>query len=282
MNKWVSRSFIFFIGFPLLVGVMIFDFGNHLVANLTIVFFSALGAMETGSLLALKGFPINFYMRPILGASLPILAYLEVMGLTDASVTLVVVSLLVGMVFVRQIYTNQDPEIQLIANKVSGNLLVLIYPGLFLYYLVKVSGLDHATIALPVFFFITFGNDAMAFTIGSLLGKKSKKPFVVSPNKSTVGFVGGLLISVVMSVAAQMIWPNVFGPLWMIIIMSLLWGAMTILGDLFESALKRSVGAKDSGNLIPGRGGVLDSIDSLLFTVPTYYYYLYYVQNLSL
>lgn len=281
MNKFLSRTLIFFSGFPIIVGLMVFDWGHHLAANLTIILFSALGAMETGALLALKGFPINHYMRPLLGISFPVLAYLEVWGVTSTSFTLLFMAVLVGVVFVRQIYTNQDEEIQKIAFKVTGNLMVLIYPGLFLYYLVKISTLEHASIALSVFFFITFGNDAMAYVLGSLFGKHSKKPFTVSPNKSTVGFIGGLGISVGMSIGAQVLFPQVFGPWWWLAgVMGMIWGCTTILGDLFESALKRSVGAKDSGNLIPGRGGVLDSLDSLLFTVPVYFYYLFYIQNL--
>jgi len=64
--------------------------------------------------------------------------------------------------------------------------------------------------------------------------------------------------------------------LFMVVLLSLVLGLTTIAGDLFESSLKRSAGVKDSGAMIPGRGGVLDSIDSLLFSAPVFYLFLQY------
>lgn len=99
----------------------------------------------------------------------------------------------------------------------------------------------------------------------------------LSPKKTIEGFLGGLL-------AAPLIaW---IGHLWFLpavtpvdcLILGLLFTALGLLGDLSESALKRSAGVKDSGSLIPGHGGMLDRIDSLLLNAPFFYYYMAFVR----
>lgn len=119
--------------------------------------------------------------------------------------------------------------------------------------------------------FITWMTDTWAFYVGSLLGRRRLCPSV-SPHKTVEGFFGGLLGSLLASLVAER-WLLGIG-LFHALALGLLLGLLGQLGDLSESVLKRSAGAKDSGALIPGHGGLLDVIDSLLFTGPAMYLYL--------
>ena len=113
----------------------------------------------------------------------------------------------------------------------------------------------------------------MAFVVGSLFGRKSTKLFLVSPNKSVVGFISGVLFTIAVGLAFRILFPIPISFLQMILLST----ASTIsanAGDLIESAIKRSADVKDAGKLMPGRGGILDSIDSILFSAPIYYYIL--------
>lgn len=115
-------------------------------------------------------------------------------------------------------------------------------------------------------------NDACAYFVGSRIGKHKMAPRI-SPNKSWEGFVGGLcgsvLIWMVLVVLNVM---NMTVPV--ALVAGLLCGVTGVMGDLFESRLKRSVGVKDSGNIMPGHGGMLDRSDSLLFASMTAYFIL--------
>lgn len=123
-------------------------------------------------------------------------------------------------------------------------------------------------------FLLIWINDTGAFLIGSAFGKLKLFPRL-SPGKSWEGFFGGLLLGVAVSIillatgvtGLLMRYP-IFGSWEVAIFLPLIVGISGTLGDLFESMLKRSVGAKDSGNLIPGHGGILDRIDSMLFVMP--------------
>jgi phosphatidate cytidylyltransferase len=117
---------------------------------------------------------------------------------------------------------------------------------------------------------ITFTSDTGAYFAGRAWGKRRLAP-TLSPGKTVEGAVGGVL--------ATMVVAGLFGhALRMSLTASLLLGAVAgilgPLGDLWESALKRDLGVKDFGGLLPGHGGVLDRFDSLLFTAPTIYYVL--------
>ena len=117
----------------------------------------------------------------------------------------------------------------------------------------------------------TWAADAGAFFAGITWGKRPLAP-AISPNKTVEGFVGGLILTVAVTVAAgHLLLPQVFsiGPA---VILGVLIGVVAPIGDLLESFIKRSLGAKDTARLIPGHGGVLDRIDSLLFTVPITFY----------
>ena len=95
----------------------------------------------------------------------------------------------------------------------------------------------------------------------------------VSPNKTLVGFIAGFCTSIGVAVLTKLTVPD-FVPMFypvMVLIGGII-GFTTILGDLVESALKRSSQLKDTGNLIPGRGGVLDSLDSALLSAPVFYF----------
>lgn len=279
-NRVFWRLFLFFVFLPFLIFLMLLDFGSHLILNSFIIVTALIASVEMRQLFQAKGITINPFLPPILGICLPILGYFEVLGWITPASTFTILAGIILLLFIRQIFTNRDSEIQAVLAKVSGSLFIVIYPGLFCYFLTLISSVKDASLAFVVFSLMTFGNDASAWLMGNLFGKKSSKPFVVSPNKSLIGFIGGLCATILVGVVAWFVLPVYFhsqvmgNNLFLVILFSILVGVATIIGDLFESALKRSAGVKDSGTIIPGRGGMLDSIDSLLFAAPVFYVFL--------
>ena len=117
---------------------------------------------------------------------------------------------------------------------------------------------------------ITKFGDIGAFLVGTRFGKKPLLPHV-SPKKSIEGAAGGLIFSVLGAFISKSFFNLPYLQLFFI---GIFLGILGQLGDLSESLVKRDCQVKDSGNLIPGMGGVLDLIDSLLFTAPAFYFYI--------
>jgi len=135
----------------------------------------------------------------------------------------------------------------------------------------------YATGARAVFlaFAVTWASDTGAYVIGSLFGKHALLPRV-SRNKTWEGAVGGVAFSMLAGWLSAITFARFLHPAWGVAL-----GAMCavigLLGDLFESMLKRDAEVKDTSRIIPGHGGVLDRFDSLLFTVPLIYYFLKFI-----
>jgi len=119
---------------------------------------------------------------------------------------------------------------------------------------------------------VTWASDTGAYIVGTLYGRHRLAP-TISPKKTVEGLVGGLIAAIIAGYAARW-WflPDLSG-LDCLILATLL-TITGFWGDLTESAMKRSVGMKDSGGILPGHGGMLDRLDSLLFTAPVFYYYV--------
>lgn len=123
-------------------------------------------------------------------------------------------------------------------------------------------------LALFVFIWV---NDTAAYFFGSLIGKHKLIPHI-SPKKSVEGFITGILFSMLSSLIFAHLFPELSTLLWIGLAMVIaLFGTV---GDLFESLIKRTCNVKDAGTLIPGHGGILDRIDSLLVAVPAAYLFL--------
>ena len=115
-------------------------------------------------------------------------------------------------------------------------------------------------------------SDSIAWLFGILLGKNNRGIFKASPNKSIAGFIGAFIGSIATGILCFYIWRDIYtGSIIKMILISIFCTISSIVGDLAESVLKRSTGVKDSGSIIPGRGGVLDSIDSIVMTAPLFY-----------
>lgn len=120
-------------------------------------------------------------------------------------------------------------------------------------------------------FITAFGTDSMAYFTGYAVGKHKLAP-LISPKKTIEGSVGGILGSVLL--CGLFGYFAVPGLLLHCMIIGVLGGVISQLGDLTASIFKRKMGIKDYGNLIPGHGGILDRFDSVLFTAPMVYYYI--------
>jgi len=120
--------------------------------------------------------------------------------------------------------------------------------------------------------------DTAAMFFGKSFGRHKLAP-TVSPNKTVEGFLGGLVGYLVAAMVVRIFWLTDVATYHFVII-ALLLGLFGQLGDLVESLWKRSLGIKDSSNIIPGHGGVLDRFDSLLFSAPVLYLYLRYVAGI--
>ena len=163
--------------------------------------------------------------------------------------------LLIYSVLVKNRFTFDD---------VAFVILSTLYVGIGFYYLIATrdAGLAYIIFALLV----VWTTDSGAYFTGRRLGKNKLWP-EISPNKTIEGFVGGIVIAVIAVIIMQLISPFdvSWGILILIAIVSSIFGQM---GDLVESAIKRHYDIKDSGNILPGHGGILDRFDSLLFVLP--------------
>jgi phosphatidate cytidylyltransferase len=122
---------------------------------------------------------------------------------------------------------------------------------------------------------VTKFSDMGAYLTGSLIGRHQMSPHI-SAKKTWEGFFGALGLALLCSLGLFKLMPGRLSVLtWThATILGLLLGFAAVIGDLAESLIKRSTGVKDSGNLLPGIGGALDLIDSLLFTAPLLFFYL--------
>ena len=124
---------------------------------------------------------------------------------------------------------------------------------------------------LSFFFLVLMGSDAGAYYTGRALGKHKLAPSI-SPGKTWEGAVGGVVAALAMAALAHF-WFFRELPLKYMLPLAGVMALLGIFGDLAESALKRGAGAKDAANILPGHGGILDRLDSLLFNAPLIYYF---------
>ncbi|MDR2246642.1 MAG: phosphatidate cytidylyltransferase, partial [Treponema sp.] len=174
-----------------------------------------------------------------------------------------------------QVFTPPEKFNTSLHHIVSG-LAVMIYPGFFMCWIIQMARFLHADLVILGFFFIVVASDSAAWAIGMLFGGNNRGILPASPNKSVAGFIGGFAGSILIGLGAARFFPVAFSSsilpsLWAGVILGFVSVVAASLGDLAESVMKRSSSIKDSGGLIPGRGGVLDSIDSLAMAAPVYY-----------
>jgi phosphatidate cytidylyltransferase len=169
-------------------------------------------------------------------------------------------------------------SIESAAREISFALLAFIYIPFLLMHLVLLRQTDFGIQWMFVIMLIVMTNDSAAYYTGSAFGKHRLYP-LVSPKKSIEGAIGGLVGSLGGTLLAKF---TFFPQLSFrdVVVTALVVGVVGQAGDLFESLLKRSFGVKDSGTIIPGHGGVLDRLDSILFAAPiTYYYVLFFFRG---
>jgi len=275
MNNTVQRLLLFFIAVPAIVVMIVFLPGfHHVAASFIIVMTTAGASWELAGLLRAKGFPVRRSMSAVVGATIPTLFWISTWlhhPILPGRIALLGTACLLILLLSPFAFARIDAISRLVP-EVLGLVFAILYPGILAGYLIDIAAaLPGSVEATITFAAITFGNDSLAWLVGMTLGKR-RNLVAVSPNKSAAGFVGGIIGSVGLAFVSALVFPSYLpmNPL-LLSTLGLATGAATIVGDLFESALKRSAGVKDSGQFVPGRGGFLDSIDSLLFAAPVFF-----------
>ena len=161
-------------------------------------------------------------------------------------------------------------------NKQKGKTFIIsalpfVYPTLFMLTMLLANGFEKnvGLVALLLIYIISPLSDTFAYFVGSLIGGKKLCP-KLSPKKTWSGAIGGTIGGAVGAIAVYLIFQNkisfdYFSPVVFFAIMGIVGSVLNIIGDLFESFVKRRVGIKDMGNILPGHGGAMDRMDGAMF-----------------
>jgi len=186
-------------------------------------------------------------------------------------VYLSIVYLLLQMVFHRKSFTLSD---------IAVTVLGIVYIPFLLSFIFQVRFMENGFEYVWLIFVATFSTDICAYFIGKFFGRNKIIP-KISPNKTVEGAIGGAVGSVVFTTLYGILYMNGYEGLnievYHYIALGIISGIISQLGDWSASAIKRNVGIKDFGHIIPGHGGLLDRIDSLLFVAPAVYFYIQFL-----
>ncbi|MBQ7612728.1 MAG: phosphatidate cytidylyltransferase [Spirochaetaceae bacterium] len=155
--------------------------------------------------------------------------------------------------------------------RILTGVFILLYPIWLGDFFLMLTQLQRPRLSIAIFFIIIISCDSLAWLFGMLFGKGNRGIIAASPKKSVAGFVGVAVSILLLSVLAYYFAPNFLSFPRTLIVMGIT-HLFAVVGDLFESLLKRAVNVKDSGSIVMGRGGILDTIDSLLLAAPAYFF----------
>jgi phosphatidate cytidylyltransferase len=266
------------------VALVIAFSGYELAFHLLISAFGLIALWEFYQMLDHKGLP-NFKVTGMICGAVMLAGsfyYLSKMGPARSyDFELAVLLFFLLTVFTRQMFARlrEDEPLQTMAYTLFGLLYVLWLFNFMtkIVYLLPRSSAGAVTGQFYCLYLIavTKFSDMGAYLTGMAIGRHPLIPHI-SPKKTWEGFFGALGLSLLASVGLFAIMPGHLSMLsWShAIVLGLLLGFAAVIGDLAESIIKRSTGVKDSGNFLPGIGGALDLIDSLLFTAPLLFFYL--------
>ena len=233
--------------------------------NVVVVLFGARALWELMRMLEQAGRPVQRWLGVLAGVAVTA-SFGASRTLDPLLLPALVLTLAVGAIFAVPIFRG-TPAIEPAAN----TLLAVVYVGWLLGYGILLHHTSPRGDELVLFVVgVTWVGETAAYVVGSTLGRRPLAP-IVSPKKTVEGAVAQVVASVA-TAAALGAWLLPWCAMSVMLGAGALLGVVGQIGDLAESVIKRTVGLKDTGSLIPGHGGVLDRIDSLLFNLPAFYY----------
>lgn len=272
MNNFLTRILIAVIFIPLILYISYFG-GIPFMSFVNLLIF--LGLIEFSSFLRLKSFSIPSVLLIFLGLLIGITLYFYGDRFISA---ILLCSILISGLF-QLIRYKFDKAIE----NLSSFLFGLIYVALFFSFLILIrefphkSGVDYRLGGMWIIFLFlcTWCSDILSYFVGTPFGKH-KILLLVSPNKSWEGSFGGIAGALLAAFVSKSIFLKEV-PLFHLLSLAILISIFGQIGDFVESSFKRQVSLKDSSNIIPGHGGILDRFDSLLFSAPLVYFYLRFI-----
>jgi phosphatidate cytidylyltransferase len=279
MNNFMTRVLFVGIIVPLLFAlILLVPSYNHLPIVVIILVFCGGSALELRRIVEPDGGRYRSVIALMMALIPPIAVYLTRLTRDGSSIVAgwlaplsvaVIAAFSVGAIPLA--FPRTESIIRTAVSRAGANALYLIYPGALSTAMVAILGAPRGAGMLLVWFaFMVFGNDSMAWLAGVTLGKH-RGIFAVSPNKSLEGTIAGICGSLVAALLGPVVFPTLIDANWILLAcLGLAIGVAVVTGDLLESALKRAAGVKDSGTIVPGRGGMLDSFDSLLLSAPLF------------
>lgn len=250
-----------------LVGGVLFFTSGFLFSVLALIFI-VLALYEFFTLLREAKIPCFRLFGVAMGAVIPLCVYLEHGSPRSGGEILF---LILGCLFLFVLQFSEKNNRDALVG-ISLTLFGILYVSWFLSFLIKIRFMADGALWVAYILAVTKAADIGAYSVGSLIGRHSLVPHI-SPKKSVEGMFGGLVGSMAASVAFKPILPLDWS-LGHLLILGLLIGIVGQIGDLSESLMKRFCNVKDSGGLLPGMGGMLDAVDSILFTAPIFYFHL--------
>lgn len=258
-----------------LIGVFVFvlPWRTHLALNLLVAAVSVIGSLEVVGLLGVRRIPVARRLAPVLAGTLPLAAWLQASGLVAGfELHLLWTAAVALVILVRAIVLGRAAALRDVLAFTGASLLAALYPAFLLSFLTRMTAFAEPSLTVAFFLCVIFGDDMLAYFVGSLWGRSTCLNLPVSPHKSAVGFAGGVAGAAIVALLFHWLaggFPRRGLAAGVAIAVAI--GIAGIVGDLVESGLKRSAGVKDSGLIIPGRGGILDSVDSLALAAPLAY-----------
>ncbi len=215
-----------------------------------------------------KGIFVYKYFGIIIGMLVPVLIYFQ-KGM-EGYFTLEPFFIVLACLFIFVLQFIRRDSSQALAS-VAVTLFGLLYIAWFFSFFIKLKFMPGGALLVAFVVLVTKMGDVGAYLVGGSVGKHSLIPRI-SPKKTVEGTIGGLVFSVITAILSKTYLPSF--PYGHLAVLGLLLGILAQVGDLAESLIKRDCNVKDSGASLSGFGGLLDLMDSLIFTAPIFYFYV--------
>ncbi len=276
MNKLIQRLLIFFVGIPVVLAFVYFDAFTHLPFNALLIIVCAIASYELCAIFASGGETLPKPLVVSLCTAIPICTYVELALHLRIDLCSIALIAAVFIIFAVEIFSARTFEKSNM--RIARSVCALLYAGFLPSFITRISDMDNSSAHLITFLVMVFISDSAAWLFGVLFGKNNRGKVAASPNKSIAGFVGAYLGCILAAfLLSHLIFASAFDVPYKavcMLVLSLAVCSASIVGDLAESVFKRGANIKDSGKIILGRGGILDSVDSIFLAAPFYYYFV--------